>query len=31
MSEAFKPLLGRLADGATLSDEDADAFFDAQT
>lgn len=29
MSEAFKPLLGRLADGATLSDEDADAFFAA--
>jgi len=29
MSEAFKPLLGRLADGATLSDEDAEAFFAA--
>lgn len=29
MSEAFKPLLGRLADGATLSDADADAFFAA--
>ncbi|MFN3522949.1 MAG: anthranilate phosphoribosyltransferase [Phenylobacterium sp.] len=29
MSEAFKPLLGRLADGATLSDADAEAFFAA--
>lgn len=29
MSEAFKPLLGRLADGATLSEEDAHAFFAA--
>jgi len=29
MSEAFKPLLGRLADGATLSEEDAEAFFAA--
>ncbi len=29
MSEAFKPLLGRLADGATLSEEDAGAFFAA--
>ncbi len=29
MSDAFKPLLARLADGATLSDEDADAFFTA--
>lgn len=29
MSEAFKPLLARLADGATLSEEDADAFFSA--
>ncbi|HEY3949674.1 anthranilate phosphoribosyltransferase [Phenylobacterium sp.] len=29
MSEAFKPLLARLADGATLSDADADAFFAA--
>ncbi len=28
-SEAFKPLLGRLADGATLSEEDADIFFSA--
>jgi anthranilate phosphoribosyltransferase len=27
LSDAFKPLLARLADGATLSDEDADAFF----
>jgi len=27
MSEAFKPLLARLADGATLSEEDAEAFF----
>jgi anthranilate phosphoribosyltransferase len=29
MSDAFKPLLARLADGATLSDDDADAFFAA--
>ena len=29
MSEAFKPLLGRLADGATLSEADAEAFFGA--
>ena len=29
MSDAFKPLLARLADGATLSEEDADAFFSA--
>ncbi|MEO8115606.1 MAG: anthranilate phosphoribosyltransferase, partial [Phenylobacterium sp.] len=29
MSDAFKPLLNRLADGATLSEEDADAFFTA--
>ena len=29
MSEAFKPLLARLADGATLSDTDADSFFAA--
>jgi anthranilate phosphoribosyltransferase len=29
VSDAFKPLLARLADGATLSDEDADAFFAA--
>lgn len=29
MSEAFKPLLRRLADGATLSEEDAEAFFAA--
>ena len=29
MSEAFKLLLGRLADGATLGEEDADAFFSA--
>jgi anthranilate phosphoribosyltransferase len=29
MSDAFKPLLGRLADGATLSEEDADLFFSA--
>jgi anthranilate phosphoribosyltransferase len=29
MSDAFKPLLARLADGATLSGEDADAFFGA--
>jgi anthranilate phosphoribosyltransferase len=29
MSDAFKPLLAKLADGATLSEEDADAFFSA--
>jgi anthranilate phosphoribosyltransferase len=29
VSEAFKPLLARLADGATLSEEDAEAFFGA--
>ncbi len=29
MSDAFKPLLSRLADGATLVGEDADAFFAA--
>jgi anthranilate phosphoribosyltransferase len=29
MSEAFKPLLARLADGATLSDEEAATFFAA--
>jgi anthranilate phosphoribosyltransferase len=29
MSESFKPLLSRLADGATLIGEDADAFFSA--
>ena len=29
MSDAFKPLLSRLADGATLSEEDAGAFFAA--
>jgi anthranilate phosphoribosyltransferase len=29
MSDAFKPLLARLADGATLSEDDADAFFTA--
>src|ERR1700752_4145014 len=29
MSEAFKPLLSRLADGATLSEEDAGEFFAA--
>ncbi|HZK99924.1 MAG TPA: anthranilate phosphoribosyltransferase [Caulobacteraceae bacterium] len=29
MSESFKPLLGRLADGATLIEEDAEAFFAA--
>ncbi|MEP6966784.1 MAG: anthranilate phosphoribosyltransferase [Pseudomonadota bacterium] len=29
MSDAFKPLLARLADGATLTGEDADAFFAA--
>lgn len=29
MSEAFKPLLARLADGATLSEEDAQVFFAA--
>src|SRR5450432_332096 len=29
MSDSFKPLLARLADGATLVAEDADAFFTA--
>jgi anthranilate phosphoribosyltransferase len=29
MSDAFKPLLARLADGATLDEDDADAFFAA--
>ncbi len=29
MSEAFRPLLARLADGATLVGDDADAFFSA--
>ncbi|MDP3175083.1 MAG: anthranilate phosphoribosyltransferase [Phenylobacterium sp.] len=29
MSDAFKPLLGRLADGATLSEADAEIFFAA--
>ena len=29
MSDAFKPLLARLADGATLSEADAEAFFGA--
>jgi len=29
MSDAFKPLLARLADGASLSEDDADAFFAA--
>jgi anthranilate phosphoribosyltransferase len=29
MSEGFKPLLAKLADGATLGDEDAEAFFAA--
>lgn len=29
MSDAFKPLLGRLADGATLSEADAEEFFSA--
>ncbi|MDB5430343.1 MAG: trpD [Caulobacter sp.] len=29
MSDAFKPLLGRLADGATMSEEDAESFFSA--
>ncbi len=29
MSDAFKPILARLADGATLSEADADAFFAA--
>ena len=29
MSDAFKPLLARLADGATLTEEDADVFFTA--
>ena len=29
MSEQFKPLLGRLADGQTMDDADAAAFFSA--
>jgi anthranilate phosphoribosyltransferase len=29
MSDAFKPLLARLADGQTLSEDDAEAFFSA--
>src|SRR5689334_23094428 len=29
MSEAFKPLLAKLADGATLTEADAEAFFGA--
>jgi anthranilate phosphoribosyltransferase len=29
MSDAFKPLLGKLADGATLTEEDAESFFAA--
>ncbi|MBV9996991.1 MAG: anthranilate phosphoribosyltransferase [Caulobacteraceae bacterium] len=29
MSDAFKPLLARLADGATLDEPDAEAFFEA--
>lgn len=29
MSDAFKPLLGKLADGATLDEDDAEAFFSA--
>jgi anthranilate phosphoribosyltransferase len=29
MSDAFKPLLGKLADGATLTEEDAEVFFAA--
>src|SRR5471030_2784416 len=29
MSDEFKPLLARLADGATLIEEDAEAFFSA--
>ena len=29
MSAAFKPLLGRRADGATLSEADAELFFTA--
>src|SRR5271156_5424753 len=29
MSEAFKPLLSRLADGATLDEADAETFFTA--
>lgn len=29
MPDAFKPILSRLADGATLSEEDADVFFTA--
>ena len=29
MSDAFKPLLAKLADGQTLGDEDAEVFFAA--
>ncbi len=29
MSDAFKPLLAKLADGSTLNDADAESFFDA--
>ena len=29
MSDAFKPLLAKLADGATLSEQDAEIFFAA--
>lgn len=29
MSDAFKPLLAKLADGQTLSDSDAEIFFSA--
>src|ERR1700744_1489933 len=29
MSDAFKPLLGKLADGATLTEADAESFFAA--
>ncbi|NBU28638.1 MAG: anthranilate phosphoribosyltransferase, partial [Caulobacteraceae bacterium] len=29
MSDAFKPLLARLADGQTLSEDDAETFFAA--
>ena len=29
MSDTFKPLLSRLADGQTLSEEDAESFFTA--
>ena len=29
MSDAFKPLLGKLADGATLTEQDAGDFFAA--